>query len=337
MNTESANLSNIVLTQRPTPLIKANRMGASISKKLYFKRDDLLGRVLGGNKLRKLEYILPLAQKSGADTLITTGSFESNHVCLTVAAAKMLNMNAAVVLMGPKNDKRYITLNERLQKKIGANIRLVFYDEEDAQSRSQLTQKVDEAVAELTSELKNNGKNPYFVPGGGCCLEGTFAFVKAFEELHKQMNEYDFKSYNILLPVGTGSTFAGLWCGIKKANASVNLYGVSIARKNPRCVEETIKAAERVCSILKISKPSVQQFYITDDYIGDGYGKSTELSKQAVDNALVMEGLLLDNTYTGKALGGMIDMVSKNIFNDKPLVFWHTGGVSGAIDNLFIL
>ena len=314
-----------------SPLIKLSNLVHEIQvSSLYVKRDDLLGRVLGGNKLRKLEYILPKAIEQKADTLITTGSFESNHVCLTAATAKMLGMHPAMVLMGPQGQQE-TTLNERIQRKLGADIRVVYYDSDN---RQDLSKRVDQAVQQLTDELIEKGRKPFFVPPAGCCLEGTYAFVEAFDELHEQMLQNGHRCYDIVLAVGTGSTFAGLWCGAKRRGADVNLYGVSIARKNPRCVQETIVAAKRVCDKLQIPIPLPEDLSITDEYIGDGYAKPTELSQQAVQMALEKEGLLLDNTYTGKAMGGMMDMIHKGEIGSRPIVFWHTGGVAGAIDSL---
>jgi 1-aminocyclopropane-1-carboxylate deaminase/D-cysteine desulfhydrase-like pyridoxal-dependent ACC family enzyme len=310
--------------------VRLSTLGDCINRdNLFIKRDDLLGRVLGGNKLRKLEYILPIAVEQGADTLITTGSFESNHVCLTVAAAKQLGMHPAMVLMGLRGEQM-MTLNERIQRRLGADIRTVYFDPDD---REYLGERVDQAVQELTKELEDKGQRPFFVPPAGCCMEGTYAFVKAFDELHEQMRQEGYNSYDIVLAVGTGSTFSGLWCGAKRINADVSLHGISIARQNPRCIEETIKAASRVCDELDLPIPSPQELNISDGYIGSGYAKPTEYSQRAIQLALEREGILLDNTYAGKALGGLLDMLEKDKLGSRPIVFWHTGGVAGSIDS----
>jgi 1-aminocyclopropane-1-carboxylate deaminase/D-cysteine desulfhydrase-like pyridoxal-dependent ACC family enzyme len=289
--------------------------------------------VLGGNKLRKLEYIIPVAQRQKSDTLITTGSFESNHAALTATAAKMLGMHAAIVLMGTDGQRQY-SLNEKIQQQLGAEIRTVYFTENDTKSRSNLSERVAEQVEQLTEDLKRRGRKPFFVPPAGCCLEGTYSFVKAFEELNKQMQKSGCNSYDIVLAVGTGSTYAGLWCGAKKAKADVKIYGISIARTNPRCTNETIQAAERVCEYLNLPIPKENELNITDEYIGPGYAKPTESSKRGIETALKTEGLLLDHTYTGKALGAMLDMVKAGVIGNRPIVFWHTGGVPGAVDAL---
>lgn len=334
MSSSNQKLQRVPLSSLPSPLIRLDRLGKHLSTNaIYIKRDDLLGRMLGGNKLRKLEYIIPLALDAGSDTLITTGSFESNHVCLTVMVARMLDMHAAVVLMGP-GGTRQITLNEKIQHRIGVEIRTVDYEEGNLASRASLSERVATRVEELTNELKVRGRRPYFVPAAGCCLEGTYAFLEAFNELHEQMLKIGHDSYDILLAVGTGSTYAGLWCGAKQTKADVKIHGISISRSNPRCTEETTKAAERVCKYLDIPVPAQDEINIIDEYIGEGYAKPTVWSQHAIDLALHMEGLLLDHTYTGKALGGMIKMLEQNRYTERPIVFWHTGGVAGAIDFL---
>lgn len=331
MSSKGEDLSRLCLANLPSPLVRLDRLSGRLKiDALYMKRDDLLGRILGGNKLRKLEYIIPLAQEAGADTLISTGSFESNHVCLTAMVARMLDMSAAMVLMGPTG-ARQMTLNEKIQHRLGVEIRTVHYEEPD---RADLSERVAACVEELTNDLKARGRKPYFVPAAGCCLEGTYAFVEAFDELNEQMQEIGHNSYDIVLAVGTGSTYAGLWCGAKQSGADVRVCGISIARVNPRCVEEMAKAGQRVCEYLDIPVPSQNDITITDEYVGQGYAKPTVWSQKAIELALQEEGLLLDHTYTGKALGGMIEMLEQSRIGDRPIVFWHTGGVAGAIDNL---
>ena len=331
MSSKGEDLSRLCLASLPSPLIRLDRLSEHLGAgRIYAKRDDLLGRVLGGNKLRKLEYIIPLAQQAGADTLISTGSFESNHVCLTATVAHMLDMNSAMVLMGTAG-ARQMTLNEKIQRRLGVEIRTVDYEESD---RADLSERVAACVEELTNDLKARGRKPYFVPPAGCCLEGTYAFVKAFDELNEQMQKVGHTSYDIVLAVGTGSTYAGLWCGAKRSGADVRVHGISIARKNPRCKKETVIAAERVCKYLDIAVPMENEIDITDEHIGQGYAKPTVGSQNAIDLALQTEGLLLDHIYTGKTLGGMIEMLEENRIGDRPIVFWHTGGVAGAIDNL---
>lgn len=325
------------LAELPTPLHRLDRLARHLQvDKIFIKRDDLLGRLLGGNKLRKLEYIIPLAQKAGADTLITTGSFESNHACLTALVARMLGMHAAVVLMGP-NTHKTATFNEIIQQHLHVDIHSVEYIEGDSHSRETLSDRVTHCVEELTDNLKSKGKTPFFVPPAGCCLEGTFAFALAFDELHQQMTRLGLDSYHIIIPVGTGSTYAGLWCGARRAGADVNIFGVSIARPNPRCTNETITAAERLCRQFELKIPQPAEINIIDIFIGTGYAQPTDSAHRAMALVLETEGLLLDHIYTGKAMAGLITMLQQKQIDSRPVVFWHTGGLPGAIDYLKLI
>jgi 1-aminocyclopropane-1-carboxylate deaminase/D-cysteine desulfhydrase-like pyridoxal-dependent ACC family enzyme len=301
---------------------------------LFVKRDDLLGRGLGGNKLRKLEYIFAKALSEGATSLITIGGFESNNIALLSILARMYKLRPIIVLMGPMGEKPH-SINVAVLKKLNVETHIVRYEEDDFSSRATVRMQVDLKVEELVERLKVEGESPYYVPEGGCCLEGTYAFCGAFDELHSQMKANDMPSYDIYLPVGSGSSFAGIWCGKQRANADVKLIGISIALKKYRCCKEIIKAAERVCELISINPPSMDDLDVKDHFIGDGYGKRTEHSKRGVELALREEGLLLDHTYTGKALGAMLE-IFRNLgpSTGRPVVFWHTGGMPGAIDCL---
>jgi len=337
MSTPLPSLLRLPLAELPTPLHRLDRLAQHLKvEDIFIKRDDLLGRLLGGSKLRKLEYIIPLAQKAGADTLITTGSFQSNHACLTALVARMLGLHAAVVLMGPDTHKT-AAFNEKIQQKLGVDVHFVTYIEGDRHSRETLSARVDRCVAEITENLKAQGKTSFFVPPAGCCLEGSFAFALAFDELHQQMTRLGGDSYHIIVPVGTGSTYAGLWCGVRRAGVDVNILGVSIARPNPRCTDETIIAADRLCRLLDLNPPQPADMNITDEFIGTGYAQPTDAAQRAIALMLETEGLLLDHIYTGKALAGLIDLLRRKRFDCRPLVFWHTGGLPGAIDYLGLM
>ncbi|MDM8559134.1 pyridoxal-phosphate dependent enzyme [Candidatus Parabeggiatoa sp. HSG14] len=326
--------NKLSLCQIPTPLETMPRLGMKIGvETLLIKRDDLLGRGLGGSKLRKLEFIVSQALSQGADTLITIGSFESNHVALMSIVSRMQGLRPIVVLRVPTG-KRSHTFNHCIQNSLEVETHIVEYVEGDIASQAMVRQKVDSYVSELVDKLTQEGHHPFFVPEGGCCLEGSYAFVEAFDELHKQMQKQGYQKYDIIVPVGSGSTYAGLWCGSQRAGAEVKIRGISIALRNPRCLKETRKATERVCNELGLRSPELKELDITDLFIGDGYAKSTEWSTRGIKLALRTEGLLLDHTYTGKALGAMITLLEKESPN-HPVVFWHTGGVSGAVDNLF--
>jgi len=328
-------LQRIPLALLPSPLMPLERLSRHLGTgALYMKRDDLLGRILGGNKLRKLEYILPQAVEQHADTLITTGSFESNHVCLTAAAARMLGMQPVLVLMGDPRGLQ-LTTNRRVSALLEAEVHVVEYREDDPADRSALSDRVAAKVDEVTATVQARGGRPFFVPGGGCCPAGATSFADAFDELHRQMTDLGTEAYDLALTVGTGSTFAGLWCGIARKGADVALRGVSIARKNPRCATMTLEALREAARSLGIEPPpDAGVLGIDDAFLGDGYGKPTPQCRQAIALLLRHEGVLLDPVYTGKAMSGVLSYIREGKLGRRPLVFWHTGGVAGTFDML---
>ena len=335
MSAADRELRRIPLALLPSPLMPLERLSRHLgTAALYMKRDDLLGRILGGNKLRKLEYILPEAVEQKADTLITTGSFESNHVCLTAAAARMLGLQPVLVLMG---DPRRVQppANRRLSAMLEAAVHVVEYREDDPADRAALSDRVAAKVDELTAAVRARGGRPFLVPGGGCCVAGAASFADAFDELHRQMADLGIEAYDLALAVGTGSTFAGLWCGIARKGADVALRGVSIARRNPRCATMALEALQEAARSLDIEPPpDAAALAIDDAFIGDGYGKPTPECHQAIALLLRHEGVLLDPVYTGKAMSAVLSHIREGKLGHRPLVFWHTGGTAGLFDLL---
>ncbi len=327
-------LEKISLCALPTPLQASSRLGEALGiGNLYLKRDDLLGLALGGNKLRKMEFITASSQSKGAGALLTVGSLESNLVSVLSLSARMLDMKAGVVFIAPTGPRRK-NLNSRLEAVLGAEVRMVEYDEADLSSKVSSRHRAEEELAALEEEMRAQGRESFLVPEGGACLEGSYAFVEAFEELHEQMVELGHERYDLYLPVGSGSTYAGLWCGAKHLGADVRVRGIGIALPLRRCLLETKKNAARVCELLGMDAPDKGDFDISDEFIGEGYSRPNEHSREGVKLALERGGLLMDHTYTGKALGGLKALLAREK-PDRPVVFWHTGGVAGAVDDLY--
>lgn len=323
--------NRIKLSCRPSPLQKVDRFSNYFGfGPIYVKRDDLLGCAFGGNKLRKLEFILPSALSTKSTCLITTGSNESNHAFLTAFVSRMLGMNSGLVLMKPEGYNT-ITMNERLSVSCGAKIYEVTYTPE---TRFLLGYRVENKVFQIIQEFESNGLRCFRVPAGGCCLEGNLSFFDAENELHQQMRLLNHVSYDIVIAVGTGSSFCGLFTGALSRGADVHVHGVSIARNKPRCAEETYKSVVEVCNHLSLPLPALSSLDITDSEIGGGYGQLTISSQEASAILARTEGILVDSTYTAKALSGLIRFCSDRDCQNRPVVFWHTGGISGAIDGI---
>lgn len=311
----------------PSPLMRASRPG------LYFKRDDLLGKALGGHKLRKLAYILAQAKDDGVTALITTGRVQSNSVHLAGIMGSLHGFKVSALLLAPERAGREKTLNERVSHQLGIVEHTII---DDAANRPHLAEIFDERVSRLTASLEAEGETVRFIPSGCSCPEGTLAFVDAYDELRRQMNELGLDQYTIVLAVGTGSSFAGLWCGSERDGADITLRGISIARRNPRCKAEVVKLALPICERLGLRDPSSQDLDIADQYIGGGYSAPASWSELGIEQALRNEGILMDHTYSGKAYGALLqELSSGSMLRETPVVFWHGGGVAGAIDALF--
>jgi 1-aminocyclopropane-1-carboxylate deaminase/D-cysteine desulfhydrase-like pyridoxal-dependent ACC family enzyme len=327
-------LGKIPLCALPTPLLAAPRLGEAMGiPNLWLKRDDLLGLALGGNKLRKMEYIAAAAMTQGAGAMVTSGSWESNLVSVLSVTARILGMKSGVVFMVPSGPRER-NFNSLLEQTLGTEVRGVEYVEGDLASRVSARHRAEIELADLREELDQQGLTSYTVPEGGACLEGSYSFVEAFDELHGQMLAQGHDRYDVYLPVGSGSTYAGLWCGARRSGADVRIRGIGIALPLRRCLLETRKAAARVCEILQIDVPEKSDLDITDEFLGKAYAAPSEESREGVRLALETSGLLMDHTYSGKALGGMKKLLGREA-PDRPVVFWHTGGVAGAVDNLF--
>lgn len=338
--------NKISLTLTPTPLHRMSQMEKLVQgPPLFVKRDDLLGRILGGHKLRKLEYIIPVALSDNADILVTVGAVDSNHACFTAFFAKMLGLRAIIFLISKQGkrlhyNQREVALNDIMTSKLGAELRFVEEILDDTEDKaglvSETTEKqIREQIDILFTELQEKGHHPFYIPPGGCCLAGCYAMIEAFDELHAQMISQGVDSYDIFIPVGTGATYAGLWAGVQKRQCDVRIYGISCAASNPTCREIVTNATIELCNDIGLSLPDSQQLNIIDDFVGEGYGQPTEVSKEAIDVAFRSEGLLLDHTYTGKSFGGLLTLVRRHKSEFKrPIVFWHTGGIPEGIGDI---
>jgi len=342
--------NKVSITLKPTPLHRMSQMEKFVQgPPLFVKRDDLLGRILGGHKLRKLEYIISAALSDNADILVTVGAVDSNHACFTAFFAKMFGLRAIIFLVSkhrkrPHQNHREVALNDIMTKKLGAELHFVEEIPDDTENQmhgntglvNEATEKqVRERMGILWTQLQEKGHRPFYIPFGSCCPTGCYAMIEAFDELHAQMISKGVDSYDIFIPVGTGATFAGLLAGVHKRQCDVHIYGISCAAHNPVCREMVVNATTELCNDIGLSLPDLQQLNIVDDFVGEGYGQPTEVSKEAIDVAFRIEGLLLDHTYTGKCFGGLLTLVRKhkNEFR-RPIVFWHTGGVPEGIGGI---
>ncbi len=303
----------------PTPLYELK----SLSKKLggpriFIKRDDLTGLAFGGNKARKLEFIFGDAIEKGADTVLTIGALQSNHARMTAAAAAQFGFRSVLFLRG-KEPSTY-KANLLLDRLLGAEIEFI-----DTDDRKEIMQRMEEAA----QQYKEEGCNPYIIAAGGSTPIGCIGYYVAMTEILTQVNELGIRIDHLLLSSGGGGTSAGIVLGAKALNFALNVIGISVSQSTDYVIERVCQlAAETAAKIGQQLSFSPSDIEVYDRYVGAGYAIPTPEGLAAIRLVAQTEGILLDPVYTGKAMAGLIDLVSNGRFQrDEIVLFVHTGGM----------
>jgi D-cysteine desulfhydrase family pyridoxal phosphate-dependent enzyme len=297
----------------PTPLQETPRLAAALGlDRLLVKRDDNTGLALGGNKARKLEYLVAAATRAGTDILLTVGAPQSNHCRCTAAAARVAGMDAHFVFNGPPVDE--VQGNLLLDRLLGAT--WSFSSDRPASER----------IAELAEELRAAGRRPYVIPGGGSNGLGALGYVRCALELADQLAAHGGRPRYLVCAGGSCGTLSGLTLGLALVGSDAQVAGVSISNSVPDRVARTREIMAESCEHLDMALPNAAPV-IWGGYVGSGYGMPTELSTRALETAARTEGMILDPVYTAKALGGLIGEIEDGrVKRDDLVVFVHTGG-----------
>jgi len=320
-------LPRVLLTRLPTPLEEIPRLGKTVGvHRLLIKRDDLTDLALGGNKVRKLEFLLGEARTQRADTLITTAGAQSNFLRLTAAAARREGMTPILVVRGhPDAPSRG---NLLLMRVFGADIRFVDTDDPYAPETSAIMQ----AAAD---EVQTRGRRAYMMNiatfSGGLAAVG---YVAGAFELAEQLHERGVEPDHLVLAVGSGGTYAGLLLGLRLAGFKTHIVGVSVNIAAPRLRAMIARHIHDAARLLDVGSPvRDEEIDITDAHVGPGYSVPTQESLAAIRLAAATEGLMFDPIYTGKAWAALAHAVHQGrIDRDATVVFLHTGGAP----NLFL-
>lgn len=301
----------------PLPSLSRHLGGPNI----FVKRDDCTGLALGGNKNRKLEFILGEALQNGADTLITAGGVQSNHCRQTAAAAARHGLKCELVLARhvASNHPAYErTGNVLLDRLFGARLHFVGRDA-----------VIDDELARVAEEVRGRGGKPFIVPIGGSTPTGTLGYVNCARELLQQADERGITIDAIVHCTGSGATQAGLIVGLEGAASPIPVTGVSVARTAEQLTGEIAELIDGTAHKVGLGrKVPHSRIEVTDRYIGPGYGLPTEGMLEAVDLMARLEGIVLDPVYTGKTMAGLIDIIRAGRFKQgQNVVFIHTGGV----------
>ena len=312
------NLPKASLGYFPTPLIELTRLSKTLGgPNIYMKRDDNTGLALGGNKTRKLEYIMGDALAKGADTVITAGAIQSNHCRQTAGAAASLGLECHLVLGGEEPEQPQGNL--LLDKVYGCHIHWT------GENRK------GEDIPALVAQLKAEGKKPYVIPYGGSNELGAVAFIEAYKELNAQREALKVDFSHIVFASSSGATHAGLMLGNKILQTYSQIIGINIDKGEMDKVpfdEHIVSLANSTAQFIAADYQfTADDLILNSDYVGDGYGVIGELEKEAIALTAQNEGILLDPVYTGRAMGGLIDMIrTGQIKATDNVLFWHTGG-----------
>jgi D-cysteine desulfhydrase len=309
----------------PSPLVHLENLSRELGRELYVKRDDGLGPVAGGNKTRKLEFLLAHAAREGAARVVTVGGQQSNHARLTAAAARMLGFEPHLLLFGSRPKKTVGNL--LLDQLVGATLHFVAPG-----PIAQGACTFEELDAYVRDEARRRVGDHYYIPLGGSNGLGSVGFVNAALELDEQARSTGAGDSWVIVATGSGGTLAGLAAGLKVIGSSLRLLGIDVARiwkDYPKLVARMGNEALDLLGLSAVLGPGDFSL-IEETYVGRRYAVPTDEGLAAIRRLARSEGVLLDPTYTGKAFAGLLDLLATGHLGDRaPVIFWHTGGLPG--------
>jgi D-cysteine desulfhydrase len=310
----------VIRARLPTPVDPAPRLSQRLGLDVLFKRDDLTGSGLSGNKIRKLEFLFAEARAQGCDTVVTCGGEQSNHCRATAIAAAQLGLRSVLLLRTDDPQRPPPTeANILLDRLVGAEIRWV--------SRPEYARRA-EIFPQVAAELRARGQKPYLIPEGGSNALGAWGYIRCVEELS---NELTPGAATLVYAAGSGGTGAGLILGVKLLGLPWRVVGVNVCDDEAyfrRVIGEIVEQAiDRWKLPVSFSRDEIE---LRDGYVGIGYAKSRPEELATLRDVARAEGLVLDPVYTGKAFHGLVQELAKDHaqFGSR-IVFIHTGGIYG--------
>ncbi len=305
------------LAQLPTPLQEAPRLSERLGVHVLVKRDDQTGLALGGNKARKLEFLIADALAKNADSIVTTGGSQSNHARITAAACRLAGLECHLVLdRGVHPESQGNLLLDRL---LGAQVHFVE------------TQDPADAVAgmeALAADLHSRGHEPYVIPRGGSVPAGATGYANFVPELLEQLEDAGVTPSWLYVATGSTGTHSGILAGLTAMGNPFGVQGISVSRGRQQQEEKVLSLTNQTLRHLGLpGRASAEQARVDDRYVGPGYGHPTEQTMEALEVAALDEGIILDPVYTGKAMAGLIGHAREGIVGERDtVVFVHTGG-----------
>jgi len=326
------------LAHYPTPLERLPRLSRELNREIYIKRDDVIGPAMGGNKTRKLEYLLADAQQRGAKKIVTFGGLQSNHARLTAAACAALGFESHLFYFAkpPAKYEGNLLFNDL----VGSRMHFIPFGGNNTQD---LTLETTIHLVKIIATLQIGAH--YFIPVGGHNWLGCLGYVRAALEIDKQARAMKIENARIVLAAGTGGTLGGLLAGLTLIHSPLKLLGIDIGKLWKGFPKSIAHLATEICDHLRKNVPPERLYRFTSDevpmienrYVGQGYAIPDDSTMNAIRKLASLEGLILDPIYTGKAFAGMLDLFAHTeIAKDEPIIFLHTGGLPGlfAFENL---
>ncbi len=316
-----ATLPRFPLAFLPTPIAEMLRLRGSLGSdtrvpRLYIKRDDLTGLAFGGNKTRKLEFLIGDALAQGCDSVITGGSAQSNHCRQTAAASAKAGLECHLALAGNEPDR--LTANLLLDRIVGAQFHWCG------------EYRKGERIPEIADQLRTGGKRPYIIPYGGSNAVGAVGYALAIKELAAQMEQLDLPFTHVVVASSSCGTQSGMVLGARLFCSDIKIVAIRIDKEEmPVSFEQQLVelANEAAKHIGAAETFAIQDFIVQDQYLGGGYGVVGDLERDAISLLGKSEGIILDPVYTARAFGGMLDLIKQGYFSSSDnVLFWHTGG-----------
>jgi L-cysteate sulfo-lyase len=302
----------------PTPIEHLKNVSQHLDgPNIFIKRDDCTGLATGGNKTRKLEFLIPDAIKNKAELIVTVGAIQSNHARQTAAACSLKGLKCLVILEQRLKDPPDAYMNSGnvfLDKLLGAKIMLC-----------PKNQDILEYSTKVVEDIKSKGTNVYFIPGGGSNSIGALGYVECFKEILEKNSKYNFT--HIIHATGSSGTQAGLLAGKKYFQSQLQIIGISVRYEKKIQEEKVYNEAKKICEKLKCDVLDRSEVVAYDDYIGSGYGEPTDGMIEATNLLAKKEAILLDPVYSGKGFAGLIGLINqKKVTKEDNILFIHTGG-----------
>lgn len=314
----------LYLNNLPTPLAEMKNLSKLFNgPTLYIKRDDMTGLGFGGNKTRKLEFLLGEAKQQQCDTIITGGAIQSNHCRQTAAAAAMAGFECHLALGGYQPEQ--VNGNLLLDYLFGSTIHWCG------------EKRKGELLPDIALELRAKGRKPYIIPYGGSNVTGALGFVSAIMELKEQMTRHGLTIDYIVFPSSSGGTHAGISTGLDLYQVASKAIGIAIDKGLPGETpypDLLVQLANQLSIQLELNKTySSGDFILRQEYLGEGYGILNDTDREAIKLVARNEGILLDPVYSGRAMGGLLDMIrNKEFKSNENVLFWHTGGTPALFE-----